>query len=55
MKYNLPKVMPPKDMPEHLHKYWAQRNRLFLKYEQGIKLDEGMHEIMTKIIMILVN
>lgn len=31
---------PPSDMPEDLHKYWFQRHRLFLKYNEGIKLDE---------------
>ncbi|XP_063603301.1 uncharacterized protein LOC134779222 [Penaeus indicus] len=29
----------PVDIPETVSKYWAQRYRLFLKYDKGIKLD----------------
>ncbi|XP_042861299.1 uncharacterized protein LOC122246661 isoform X2 [Penaeus japonicus] len=30
----------PLDIPKELLKYWAQRYRLFLKYDKGIKLDK---------------
>ncbi|KAK4318478.1 hypothetical protein Pmani_010520 [Petrolisthes manimaculis] len=29
----------PSHLPEKLHKYWAQRHRFFVKYDEGIKLD----------------
>ena len=25
----------------YLSKYWSQRNRLFMKYDDGIKMDKG--------------
>ena len=34
---------PPPGMPQDMHKYWAQRHRLFLKYDEGILLDQGTH------------
>ncbi|KAK7075232.1 Trimethylguanosine synthase [Halocaridina rubra] len=38
--YTLCDETPPFDLPKHLHKYWAQRHRLFLRYDEGIRLDE---------------
>lgn len=31
----------PSHLPREIQKYWAQRYRLFLKYDEGIKLDTG--------------
>ncbi|KAL7641369.1 UNVERIFIED_CONTAM: hypothetical protein RMT77_008508 [Armadillidium vulgare] len=36
------KQAPPKDFPEEIIKYWHQRYRLFLKYDEDIRLDTGM-------------
>lgn len=31
----------PAHLPHEIQKYWAQRYRLFLKFEEGINLDTG--------------
>lgn len=41
MNYGAANERPPSSMPEEMHKYWAQRYRLFLKYDEGILLDQG--------------
>ena len=34
--------MPPEiETDGELHKYWAQRYRLFSRYDEGVKLDRG--------------
>ncbi|XP_068244185.1 uro-adherence factor A [Palaemon carinicauda] len=40
VSYKNGKETPPPDLPEHLHKYWVQRHRLFLRYDEGVKLDD---------------
>lgn len=30
------------DMPNHLYKYWHNRNNLFTRYDEGCVIDEGM-------------
>ena len=34
---------PNVDLPAKLHKYYVQRHRLFLKYDEGIQLDQGKY------------
>ncbi|XP_064115610.1 uncharacterized protein LOC135221739 [Macrobrachium nipponense] len=40
VSYNTNREIPPPELPEHLLKYWAQRHRLFLRYDEGIRLDD---------------
>ncbi|XP_066969831.1 uncharacterized protein Tgs1 [Macrobrachium rosenbergii] len=40
VSYKNNQEIPPPELPEHLLKYWAQRHRLFLRYDEGIRLDE---------------
>ena len=36
-----PATPMPEDMPSDMRKYWAQRYRLFSKFDQGIQMDTG--------------
>ncbi|XP_069156898.1 uncharacterized protein Tgs1 [Procambarus clarkii] len=40
VNYGVIAESPPPDIPKDIHKYWAQRHRLFIKYDEGIKLDQ---------------
>ncbi|XP_042205755.1 uncharacterized protein LOC121854998 [Homarus americanus] len=40
VNYGKKKECPPPDVPEDVKKYWAQRHRLFIKYDEGIMLDQ---------------
>nr|XP_053627808.1 uncharacterized protein LOC128685346 isoform X2 [Cherax quadricarinatus] len=40
VNYGVTDESPPPDVPQEVHKYWAQRHRLFIKYDEGIKLDQ---------------
>lgn len=40
-KKKMPLLPPEIAADPHLAKYWAQRYRLFSRFDEGIKLDEG--------------